>query len=50
MKNEGFRLALDTLANRRRLLLCLVEEEAWRWEDVTRSSREIVRRLEIPDL
>jgi len=50
VKDEEFRLALETLADRRRLLLGLVEEEAWRWEDVTRSSREIVKRLEIPDL
>jgi hypothetical protein len=48
--DEEFRLALETLGDRRRLLLGLVEEEAWRWEDVTRSSREIVKRLEIPDL
>lgn len=50
VKDEEFRLALKTLADRRRLLLGLVEEEAWRWEDVTRSNREIVRRLEISDL
>lgn len=50
VKDEEFRLALETLRDRRRLLLGLVEEEAWSWEDVTRSSRDIVRRLEIPDL
>ncbi len=50
VKDEEFRLALETLTDRRRLLLGLVEEEAWRWEDVTRSSREIVKRLEISDL
>lgn len=50
VKDEEFRLALETLADRRRLLHGLVEEEAWRWEDVIRSSREIVKRLEIPDL
>jgi hypothetical protein len=50
VKDEEFRLALETLTHRRRLLLGLVEEEAWSWEDVTRSSREIVRRLEISDL
>lgn len=50
VKDEEFRLALETLADRRRLLLGLVEEEAWCWEDVTQSSREIVKRLEISDL
>ena len=50
VKDEEFRLALETLRDRRRLLLGLVEEEAWSWEDVTRSSREIVKRLEISDL
>jgi hypothetical protein len=50
VKDEEFRLALETLADRRRLLLGLVEEEAWRWEDVTRSNREIVKRMEISDL
>jgi hypothetical protein len=50
VKDEEFELALETLADRRRLLLGLVEEEAWRWEDVTRSSREIVERMEILDI
>jgi len=50
VNNEEFRLALETLADRRRLLLGLVEDEAWRWEDVLRSNREIVKRLEISDL
>jgi hypothetical protein len=50
VKDEEFRLALESLTDRRRLLLGLVEEEAWRWEDVTRSNREIVKRLEITDL
>ena len=50
VKDEEFRLALETLTDRRRLLLGLVEEEAWCWEDVARSSREIVKRLEISDL
>jgi hypothetical protein len=50
VKDEEFRLALETLTDRRRLLLGLVEEEAWRWEDVTRSSHEIVKRMEISDL
>ncbi|MFL6235237.1 MAG: two pore domain potassium channel family protein [Thermoanaerobaculia bacterium] len=50
VKDEEFRLALETLADRRRLLLGLVEEEAWRWEDVMRSNREIVKRMEISDL
>jgi Ion channel len=50
VKDEEFRLALATLTDRRRLLLGLVEEEAWRWEDVARSSREIVKRMEISDL
>jgi hypothetical protein len=50
VNDEEFRLALETLADRRRLLLGLVEDEAWRWEDVLRSNREIVKRLEISDL
>jgi hypothetical protein len=50
VKDEEFQLALGTLTDRRRLLLGLVEEEAWCWEDVTRSSSDIVKRLEISDL
>jgi hypothetical protein len=47
VKDEEFRLALDSLVSRRRLLLGLVEEEGWRWEDVTRSTSELVERLEL---
>jgi hypothetical protein len=50
VRDEEFRLALETLIDRRRLLLGLVEEEAWCWEDVARSNRDIVKRLEITDL
>jgi hypothetical protein len=47
VKDEEFRLALESLIDRRRLLLGLVEEEGWRWEDVTRSSSDLVSRMEI---
>jgi hypothetical protein len=47
VKDEEFRLALDSLVDRRRLIFGLVEEEGWRWEDVTRSSSDLVSRMEI---
>jgi hypothetical protein len=47
VKDEEFRLALESLVERRRFLLGLVEEEGWRWEDVTRSSSDLVSRMEI---
>jgi hypothetical protein len=47
VNDEEFRLALETLVDRRRLLLGLVEEEGWRWEDVARSNRDLVGRLEL---
>jgi hypothetical protein len=50
VNDAEFRLALESLVDRRRLLLGLVEEEGWRWEDVARSNREIVERMEILDL
>jgi len=37
---------LDTLADRRRLLLGLVEQEGWSWEDVTRSTTDLKERFE----
>jgi hypothetical protein len=47
VKDEEFRLALDSLVNRRRLLLGLVEDEGWCWDDVTRSTSDLVERLEL---
>ncbi len=47
VKDEEFRLALDSLVDRRRLLLGLVEEEGWCWDDVTRSTSALVERLEL---
>lgn len=47
VKDEEFRLALESLVDRRRLLLGLVKEEGWLWEDVTRSNKDLVERLEI---
>ena len=47
VKDEEFALALESLIDRRRLLLGLVEEEGWCWEDVTRSTSEIVERMEL---
>jgi hypothetical protein len=47
VNDDEFRLALESLVDRRRLLLGLVKEEGWRWEDVARSSKDLVERLEI---
>ena len=47
VKDEEFLLALDSLVDRRRLLLGLVEEEGWCWDDVTRSTSELVERMEL---
>ncbi len=47
VKDEEFALALESLVDRRRLLLGLVEEEGWCWDDVTRSTSELVERMEL---
>jgi hypothetical protein len=41
-----FRMALDSLVDRRRLLLGLVEQEGWCWEDVERSTTNLRERFE----
>jgi len=44
--DEEFRLALETLVERRRMLLGLVRQEGWRWEDVARSTTDLKERYE----
>jgi hypothetical protein len=44
--DEEFRLALESLVERRRLLLGLVMQEGWRWEDVARTTSDLRERLE----
>lgn len=44
--DEEFRLALAPLVDRRRLLLGLVQQEAWRWEDVARPTTDLKERYE----
>ena len=46
MNDEEFRLALETLVDRRRMLLGLVRQEGWRWEDVARSTTDLKERYE----
>jgi hypothetical protein len=46
VNDEEFRLALDTLRDRRRMLLGLVQQEGWRWEDVARSTTDLRERYE----
>jgi hypothetical protein len=47
VKDEELALALESLVDRRRLLLGLVEEEGWCWDDVTRSTSELVERMDL---
>jgi hypothetical protein len=46
VNDEEFRLALETLVDRRRMLLGLVRQEGWRWEDVARSTTDLKERYE----
>jgi hypothetical protein len=46
VSDEEFRLALETLVERRRMLLGLVRQEGWRWEDVARSTTDLKERYE----
>jgi hypothetical protein len=46
VNDEEFRLALDTLVDRRRMLLGLVWQEGWRWEDVARPTTDLKERYE----
>jgi hypothetical protein len=41
-----FQLALDSLVDRRRLLLGLVQQEGWCWDDVARSTSDLRERYE----
>lgn len=44
--DEEFRLALGSLVDRRRLLLGLVQQEGWGWEDVARPTTDLKERYE----
>jgi len=44
--DEEFQRALDPLVDRRRMLLGLVRQEGWRWEDVARSTTDLRERYE----
>lgn len=43
--DEEFRELLDSLGERRRLLLGLVQQEGWSWDDVTRSTTDLKERF-----
>ena len=44
--DEEFRRIVGSLDDRRRLLLGLVEQEGWRWEDVERSTTDLKERFQ----
>jgi hypothetical protein len=46
VSDEEFRRTVGSLDDRRRLLLGLVEQEGWRWEDVERSTTDLKERFQ----
>jgi hypothetical protein len=45
VSDEEFRKSLESLDERRRLLLGLVQQEGWSWEDVTRPTTDLEERF-----